>query len=67
MPWWSRELFVQGRSPGDGLEADWREVRPEDGNFNARLPRFYLFALKAYAYLQMSSGRLAGCGKRALL
>jgi hypothetical protein len=48
MPWWSRELFVQGRSPGDGLEADWREVRPEDGNFNARLPRFYLFALKAY-------------------
>ena len=34
----------------NGLKADWREVRREDGNFSsydARLPRFYLFTLKA--------------------
>jgi tetratricopeptide (TPR) repeat protein len=43
------------------LNADWREVRPEDGNFgtyDARLARFYLFTLKAYAYLQMRLGRV---------
>lgn len=45
----------------NGLAADWRQVRADDGNFgnyDARLPRFYLFTLKAYAYLQMRLGRL---------
>ncbi|MGP6156157.1 MAG: hypothetical protein ACLPYS_01240 [Vulcanimicrobiaceae bacterium] len=45
----------------NGLRSDWREVRPEDCNFgayDAPLPRFYLFTLKAYAYLQMRLGRL---------
>jgi tetratricopeptide (TPR) repeat protein len=45
----------------NSLNADWRQVRPEDGDFStydARLPRFYLFTLKAYAYLQMRLGRL---------
>jgi hypothetical protein len=43
------------------LDADWRQVRPQDGNFgtyDAMLPRFYLFTLKAYAYLQMRLGRV---------
>jgi hypothetical protein len=44
----------------NGLDPDWRKVRPEDGSFSsydARLPRFYLFTLKAYAYLQIRLGR----------
>ena len=38
------------------LAADWRQVQREDadfGSYDAMLPRFYLFTLKAYAYLQM--------------
>jgi tetratricopeptide (TPR) repeat protein len=45
----------------NGLNADWRSVRREDaefGSYDAVLPRFYLFTLKAYAYLQMRLGRL---------
>jgi tetratricopeptide (TPR) repeat protein len=41
------------------LAADWHCVRPGDadfGDFGAMLPRFYLFTLKAYAYLQMRLG-----------
>jgi len=41
---------------------NWRKVRPEDAQFStydAVLPRFYLFTLKGYAYLQMRLGNLA--------
>lgn len=43
----------------NGLDLDWRRVRPGDadfGSYEAALPRFYLFTLKAYAYLQMRLG-----------
>lgn len=43
------------------LNADWRQVRRGDADFSsydAILPRFYLFTLKAYGYLQMRLGRL---------
>lgn len=46
----------------NGLPADWRSVRPEDadfGNYASVLPRFYLFTLKAAAYLSMRLGDLA--------
>lgn len=44
-----------------GVAADWREVQRQDAEFNsyaAILPRFYLFTLKAYGYLQMRLGNL---------
>jgi tetratricopeptide (TPR) repeat protein len=48
------------KSAGDnGLEDDWRKVKQGDANFgsyDAILPRFYLFALKAYGYLHMRLG-----------
>jgi tetratricopeptide (TPR) repeat protein len=43
----------------NNLVADWHCVQPGDAdfsNFGAMLPRFYLFTLKAYAYLQMRLG-----------
>lgn len=42
-----------------GLAADWRLVQPDDaafGSYEAVLPRFYLFSLKACAYLHMRLG-----------
>jgi hypothetical protein len=45
----------------NGLAANWRAVGPRDaafGDFGAVLPRFYLFALKGYAYLTMRLGDL---------
>src|SRR5450755_1045959 len=45
----------------NGLHLDWRKVRREDADFSsfdARLPRFYMFTLKAYAYLNMRLGFL---------
>jgi tetratricopeptide (TPR) repeat protein len=45
----------------NGLRANWRAVGPRDaafGDFEAVLPRFYLFALKGYAYLHMRLGDL---------
>ncbi len=45
----------------NGLDTDWRKVRRSDAEFSsfaAILPRFYLFALKAYAYLRMRLGDL---------
>lgn len=44
-----------------GVSVDWRSVQREDAEFDsyaAILPRFYLFTLKAYAYLHMRLGRL---------
>jgi tetratricopeptide (TPR) repeat protein len=50
---------VEKAAADNGLAADWREVRRGDaafGDFSAVLPRFYLFALKAYAYLNLRLG-----------
>ena len=44
------------------LPADWRAVRAdhaEFGRYENILPRFFLFSLKGYAYLQMRLGDLA--------
>lgn len=44
-----------------GVSQDWQAVRATDAEFNsydAILPRFYLFTLKAYGYLQMRVGNL---------
>jgi len=43
----------------NALNPDWRKVASGDanfGDFGAVLPRFYLFTLKAYAYLNMRLG-----------
>jgi len=43
------------------LSADWRLVRAADAAFSryeSILPRFFLFSLKGYAYLQMRLGRM---------
>ena len=43
----------------NSLPADWRQVRAEDaefGRYENILPRFFLFSLKGYAYLQMRLG-----------
>jgi tetratricopeptide (TPR) repeat protein len=53
----------------NGLEPDWRRVRRADGNFSTYdepLPRFYLFTLKAYAYLHMRLGSVEE-GRQAIL
>ncbi len=44
------------------LEPDWRDVRADDAPFSewdALEPRFFLFALKGYAYLNMRLGYFA--------
>jgi len=49
-------------SRDNALADDWRQVRAGDAdfsNFGAILPRFYLFTLKAFAYLQMRLGNYA--------
>lgn len=43
----------------NNLPADWRSVRAGDaefGRYENILPRFFLFSLKGYAYLQMRLG-----------
>lgn len=43
------------------LPSHWRDVRPEHakfGSFDHMLPRFFMFTLKGYAYLQMRLGNL---------
>jgi tetratricopeptide (TPR) repeat protein len=45
----------------NGLPPDWREVSAGDARFSRYdevLPRFFLFTLKGYAYLQMRLGNL---------
>lgn len=45
----------------NGMSPDWRDAQPTDadfGNFDAILPRFFLFTLKGYAYLQLRLGAL---------
>lgn len=44
------------------LPSDWRDVAAGDAEFSRyenMLPRFFLFTLKGYAYLQMRLGNLA--------
>lgn len=43
-----------------GIPRDWRRVRSQDAAFDSydAMPRFYLFTLKAYAYIQMRLGCL---------
>lgn len=50
-----------------GLPADWTQVRPAHGAFDSwnAEPRFYLFTLKAYAYIRMRLGDLEE-GRRAV-
>jgi tetratricopeptide (TPR) repeat protein len=53
------EVCLAKAARDNGLDADWRKVRRSDAefsSFSAILPRFYLFALKAYAYLRMRVG-----------
>lgn len=43
------------------LPADWRDVRPGDAEFSRYdrlMPRFFMFTLKGYAYLNMRLGAL---------
>jgi hypothetical protein len=45
----------------NALDPDWRRVAAEDADFDsydAVLPRFYLFTLKAYAYLKLRLGHI---------
>lgn len=51
------------------LPSDWRHVTARDaefGRYENILPRFFLFSLKGYAYLQMRLGRIEE-GREALL
>jgi tetratricopeptide (TPR) repeat protein len=46
----------------NGLHSDWHQVRCADACFDsyeAMLPRFYLFTLKGYAYLQLRLGNVS--------
>lgn len=44
----------------NNLANDWREVQSGDASFSSydAMPRFFLFVLKGYAYLQMRLGNL---------
>jgi tetratricopeptide (TPR) repeat protein len=62
------EICLEKAARDNRLPADWRAVRRSDarfGDYEAIGPRFYLFTLKAYAYLQMRLGDLA-VGRAAL-
>jgi len=53
----------------NGLPSDWHQVQRADARFDsyeATLPRFYLFTLKGYAYLQLRLGNL-GEGEAAVM
>jgi hypothetical protein len=51
------------------LPSDWRSARAGDaefGDYAKPLPRFFLFSLKGFAYLNMRLGNLA-VGREAVL
>jgi tetratricopeptide (TPR) repeat protein len=55
-------LCLDKAASDNDLAGDWWQVRATDadfGSFEAILPRFYLFTLKAYAYLEMRLGHMA--------
>jgi tetratricopeptide (TPR) repeat protein len=63
------ELCLAKATRENNLSADWRAVSPGDASFDryeAMLPRFFLFTLKGYAYLQMRLGNLDE-GRAAIL
>jgi tetratricopeptide (TPR) repeat protein len=63
----ARECLAKA-AQDNGLDPDWRRVRRGDadfGNYAALLPRFFLFTLKGYGYLNMRLGNLAE-GRMAL-
>lgn len=60
---------LQKATRENGLPADWRQVKPGDAAFDRYeeiLPRFFLFTLKGYAYLNMRLGETEE-GKTAVL
>jgi tetratricopeptide (TPR) repeat protein len=63
----ARECLVKS-AQDNGLSTDWRRVQRGDADFEnyaALLPRFFLFTLKGYGYLNMRLGDLAE-GRAAL-
>ncbi|MDB5655398.1 MAG: hypothetical protein JWQ94_3011 [Tardiphaga sp.] len=55
------KLCLEKAALENDLAPDWQKVRPGDAEFSRyehMLPRFYLFTLKGYAYLQMRLGNL---------
>ncbi|MGY3621721.1 hypothetical protein [Bradyrhizobium sp. USDA 10063] len=55
------KLCISKAACENGLADDYRLVGPGDASFGSYedvLPRFYLFSLKGYAYLQMRLGKL---------
>jgi tetratricopeptide (TPR) repeat protein len=55
------KLCLDKAARENALPADWREVAAGDAVFSRYediLPRFFLFSLKGYAYLQMRLGNL---------
>lgn len=56
----ARECLVKA-ARDCGVATDWRAVKRDDADFDsydAVLPRFYLFVLKGYAYLQLRLGNV---------
>jgi tetratricopeptide (TPR) repeat protein len=56
------KLCIAKSARENDLPADWRHVTAGDaafGRYDDMLPRFFLFSLKGYAYLQMRLGNLA--------
>jgi tetratricopeptide (TPR) repeat protein len=52
---------LQKAARDNGITSNWRDVSVADAEFNsfdAVLPRFYLFVLKGYAYLQLRLGNI---------
>lgn len=63
------KLCLEKAARENHLPADWRAVAAGDAVFSRyedMLPRFYLFTLKGYAYLQMRLGNLEE-GRAAVL
>ena len=55
------KLCLEKAARENRLAADWTHVAADDaafGHYESMLPRFYLFTLKGYAYLQMRLGNL---------
>jgi tetratricopeptide (TPR) repeat protein len=55
------KLCLEKAARENSFAADWQDVTAGDaefGRYENMLPRFYLFTLKGYAYLQMRLGNL---------
>lgn len=62
------EQCLEKAARDNGLSENWRGVRPHEADFSnyaAVLPRFFLFTLKGYGYLQIRLGKLEQ-GREAL-